>query len=148
MKRFVMAFTLAGALALSGCASVPKGDDDLDAALKTFTAPGDVAGLYVYRYERASAITKMDVEVDGKSIGKTIARTYVYTVLEPGRHRIVSKAKNEDALELEAQPGRLYYVWQEVKPGVFSTRTKLHLVHELDGQTGVRKTRLTVPEMK
>lgn len=130
------------ALSLVGCASVNMGDAKQDASAKTFAVAPDKAGVYVYRNESMGAAVRMDVEVDGKPIGQTAANTYLFKELTPGKHTIVSKAENTDTLEIEAKPGTLYYVWQEVKMGILYARNKLHLVNEPEGKKGVTETKL------
>ena len=127
---------------LGGCASVPMGDAKQDAARKTFVAPADKAGVYIYRNESMGSAVKMDVEVDGKPIGQTVAKTYLYKELPPGKHSITSKAENTDTVEIDAKAGTLSYLWQEVKMGILSARTKLNLVNEAEGKKGVLETNL------
>lgn len=145
MKKIALTLASVALLALSGCASVPMGDPQKNLALKTFTAKQDVAGLYIYRNESMGAAIKMDVEVDGKPLGQTAAKTYLYTELAPGKHVLTSKAENDFSLDLEVLPGKLYYVWQEVKMGILYARTKLNLVDEKAGQAGVLETQLAAP---
>jgi hypothetical protein len=130
------------ASSLVGCASVPMGDAKQDAALKTFSVPADKAGVYIYRNESMGAAVKMDVEVDGKAIGQTAANTYLYKEVAPGKHTVSSKAENTDTIEIDAKPGTLTYVWQEVKMGLMYARTKLNLVGEAEGKKGVLETKL------
>ena len=118
------------------------GDVKQDAALKTFSVPADKAGVYIYRNESMGAAVKMDVELDGKAIGQTAANTYLYKEVAPGKHTISSKAENTDTVEIDAKPGTLSYVWQEVKMGLLYARTKLHLVDEAVGKKGVLETKL------
>lgn len=130
---------------LAGCASVPMGDAKQDAALKEFkTLSPDKAAIYVYRNETMGAAAKMDVQVDGQAIGQTVAHTYLYTEVAPGKHTVTSKAENTDTIELDVKPGTLAYVWQEVKMGVLSARSKLHLVSEPEGKKGVQESKLAV----
>ena len=140
MKRVLIAAVLASSL--GGCASVPMGDAKQDAASKTFSVPADKAGVYIYRNESIGAAVKMDVELDGKAIGQTAANTYLYKEVAPGKHTISSKAENTDAIDIDAKPGTLSYVWQEVKMGILYARTKLHLVGEAEGKKGVLETKL------
>jgi len=140
MKRMFVAAVLASSLV--GCASVPMGDAKQDAALKTFSVPADKAGVYIYRNESMGAAVKMDVEVDGKAIGQTAANTYLYKEVAPGKHTVSSKAENTDTIEIDAKPGTLTYVWQEVKMGLMYARTKLNLVGEAEGKKGVLETKL------
>jgi hypothetical protein len=140
MNKIVLAAFIASTLV--GCASVPMGDAKQDAALKSFTAPADKAGVYIYRNESMGAAVKMDVDLDGAAIGQTAANTYLYKEVTPGKHTITSKAENSDSVEIDAKPGTLNYVWQEVKMGVLYARTKLHLVDEAEGKKGVLETQL------
>lgn len=140
LRKF--AFLSVFSLSLVGCASVPMGDASRDAELKSFTPKPGVAGLYIYRNESMGAGVKMDVEVDGKAIGRTAAKTYLYTEVEPGTHSITSKAENTDTIQVNAAPGKLYYIWQEVKMGLLYARTKLTLMGEAEGQKGVRESSL------
>ncbi|MDO9468088.1 MAG: DUF2846 domain-containing protein [Thiobacillus sp.] len=140
MKRMFVAAVLVSSLV--GCASVPMGDAKQDAALKTFSVPADKAGVYIYRNESIGAAIKMDVEVDGKPIGQTAAKTYLYKEVTPGKHTVSSKAENTDTIEIDAKPGTLTYIWQEVKMGLMYARTKLNLVDEAEGKKGVLETSL------
>lgn len=130
------------ALSVVGCASVNMGDAKQDASAKTFAVAPDKSGVYVYRNETMGAAVRMDVEVDGQAIGQTAANTYLFKELAPGKHTIVSKAENTESLEIEAKPGTLYYVWQEVKMGILYARNRLHLVSESEGKKGVNETKL------
>jgi hypothetical protein len=140
MKKLLLLASFA--LTLTGCASVNMGDAKQDAAAKTFTAPRDKAGIYVYRNETMGAAVKMDVGVDGQPIGQTVANTFLYKEVAPGKRTITSKAENTETLEIDAKPGVLYYVWQEVKMGILYARNKLHLVDESTGKKGVLETKL------
>lgn len=140
MKKLLAVAAVAATLA--GCASVDMGDAQQDAAAKQFAAPKNAAGIYVYRNESMGAAVKMDVEIDGKPVGQTAANTFLYKEVAPGKHTIASKAENTDSVEIDAQPGTLHYVWQEVKMGVLYARTKLHLVAENEGKKGVNETKL------
>jgi hypothetical protein len=134
LKKVVLILMLTS---LFGCASVPMDTAENDAKYKQFQADPDRAGIYVYRNETFGAAMKLDVEVDGKKIGETAAHTYFYQDLEPGKHTITSKGENTETLTLDAIKGKLYYIWQEVKMGVLSARTKLTLMDDEEGKKGV-----------
>lgn len=135
---------LAVTFALVGCASVPMGDAKQDAAAKTFRVAPDKAGIYVFRNESMGAAVKMDVLIDGQNVGETVANSYVFREVAPGRHTVASKAENTDTVEVDLAPGALAYIWQEVKMGIMFARTKLHLVNEQVGKKGVSDTKLVV----
>ena len=140
MKKIILLSVILSSLV--GCVSVPMGDAKQDTALKTFKAPADKAGMYIYRNESMGGAVKMDVAIDGKPIGQTAAKTYLYKELSPGKHTVTSSAENTDSVEIDAKPGTLSYVWQEVKMGVLYARTQLHLVSEAEGKKGVLESSL------
>lgn len=129
---------------LAGCASVPMGDPAKDQELKKFSAKPETSGIYIYRNEMFGGAIKMDVEVDGKPIGQTGAKTYLYSEIQPGQHIITSKAENTDSIQITTLPGKLYYIWQEVKMGILYARNKLHAMSEDEGKKGVLETNLAV----
>lgn len=145
MDMFKRLLAVAGlALIMTGCASVPLADSSQDAELKSFNANADKAGVYIYRNETFGAAITMDVAVNGDPLGQTAAKTYLYAELPEGKHTISSEAENTSELELDVVKGHLYYVWQEVKMGIMSARSKLQLVDEETGQEGVMESKLTV----
>ena len=128
--------------ALGGCSSVPMGDSQRNAQLKQFVAPTEKAGIYVYRNESMGAAVTMHVDLDGVPIGQTAAKTFLYKEIAPGKHKITSTAENTDLIEIDAKPGTLSYIWQEVKMGILSARTKLSQVSEAEGKKGVLESNL------
>jgi hypothetical protein len=127
---------------LVGCASVPMGDPKQDAALKEFSSKSGVAGIYVYRNESFGGAVTMSVDIDGRVLGKTASNTFLYKEVKPGKHTVTSEAENSDSLVVNAVAGKLYYIWQEVKMGLLSARSKLHLVGAEEGKKGVLETNL------
>ncbi|WP_321935390.1 DUF2846 domain-containing protein [Paraburkholderia sp. J8-2] len=144
-KRTFIALSFASLLVMGGCASVPMGDSAQDATLKTFHAPQEKAAVYVYRNESIGAAVKMDVSLDGKPIGKTASKTYLYEEVTPGHHQLISEAENNSTLDIDVVAGKNYYVWQEVKMGLLYARNKLQLVDDETGQAGVKESKLAVP---
>ncbi len=148
LTRFFVLSTSVLALGLAtGCASVDMADASQDAQRKTFTAPVDKAGIYVYRNENFGAAIKMPVTVDGQVIGRTAANTYLYKEVTPGKHKLESLTEgSENKLEVDVQAGTLTYIWQEVKMGMWAAASKLHLVSPEQGQKGVRDSKLAVTD--
>jgi hypothetical protein len=112
------------------------------ARLKRLAAPPDAAVVYLYRNESFGAAIHMDVEIDGRAAGQTVAKSYMVWQLSPGSHRLVSRAENDHDLTIDISPGRRYFVWQEVKMGVLSARSRLQQVAESQGQAGVDECEL------
>ena len=142
MKKIFTLFLVVGSLL--GCASVPMESPENDAKARQFNNPVDTAGLYIYRNESIGGAIKMDVEIDGVPIGQTAANTFLYKEVSPGKHTIVSKTENDSTLEVDAEAGMLYYIWQEVKLGLLFARSKLQLMSKEEGQKGVNETKLAI----
>jgi hypothetical protein len=142
MKKFYQAAILAGTLAITGCASVPMATKAADDAAKQFDVTDGVSNIYIYRNESFGGAIKMPVLVNDKIAGDTGANTYILKTVEPGKQTIVSKAENDAMIELTTEANQNYFVWQEVKMGAWSARSKLHLVDEAQGQAGVSECKL------
>lgn len=145
MVRLNKLFTIIAifsAAVLSGCASVKTASSSEDAKAKTFATNPNQAKLYIYRNEFMGAALRMGVELNGKEIGKTGPKSYFAVDVPPGKHSIVSRAENDASLEVMAEAGRNYFIWQEVKMGFLLARSKLQLVDEAQGQAGVRESQL------
>lgn len=124
-------------LVLSGCASVPMADRQEDAAAKAFAPAPGMAGLYIYRNEYRGGAIKMQVTVDGKILGKTVAYSYLYTELAPGKHVITADGGNTDQLKVEAIAGQNIFVHQAIKAGFSAAGSSMRIVDSQEGQAGV-----------
>ena len=139
---FVVA-VLAVTSLMGGCASVPMAGANEDAKAKSFVAPTDGrANLYVYRNESFGAAIKMPLLLDNMAIGDTAAHTYAFQQLTPGQHMLVSKTEKDVSLAIDAEAGKNYYVWQEVKMGMWAARSALHLVDDKTGEEAVKDCKL------
>lgn len=136
-RSLLLTLVVAVALVASGCASVPMADSSQDMTAKTFAAPRDKAGVYIFRNETFGAAVKMDVLVDGTPIGETVAKSYFYVEVEPGIRTVTGKSENESSVRFHAVAGKLYFIWQEVKMGLLYARNELKLVDEKEGREGV-----------
>ncbi len=130
------------ALVVSSCASVPRASVEADKKAKTFETLPEKCGLYVYRNESLGGAVSMQVMLDGKSLGATGAQTYLFAWIEPGEHKLLSKAEHDSQLTLDARAGELLFVWQEVKWGFMSAGCQLHLMGLNGGKAGVLECEL------
>ena len=137
--------TAAAALLAAGCVTIPMADPAADHAAKAFTVAPGKSRIYVYRNENIGGAVTMNVLLDDHNMGQTVAKTYLVADVEPGKHKIVSIAENQDLLELTTLAGRIYYVWQEVKMGFMYARNQLQLVEEAVGRAGVLESMLAAP---
>ena len=144
MKIVSIGLVLGSAIVLmTGCASTSlKAPEHEDVKAKQFATEKGKSNIYVYRNEFYGAAVSMPVTLDGKNIGNTGANTYIKVSAEPGNHTLVSKAENDATLNLITQENKNYFVWQEVKMGIMSARSKLKLVSEEEGKKGVNECKL------
>lgn len=131
-----------GCLLLVGCASVPMAPADLDAKAKQFTTVSNKSNLYIYRNEHFGRAIPMTVSINGKVLGQTAAQTYFWLQLTPGQYNLDSHTENVSNLSLTAEPGKDYFVWQEVKMGLWAARSQLQQVDEKTGRDGVLESKL------
>lgn len=142
LRNLVVAVALVASAVVSGCASVPMASAQKDSQAKSFAVSPGKSNIYVYRNESMGAAVKMPVVVDGMAIGDTAAKTYLLYQANPGKHTVVSKSENDSSLDLNTEAGKNYFVWQEVKIGVMSARSKLQLVDDATGKAGVGECKL------
>jgi hypothetical protein len=101
-----------------------------NAAAKEFrTTPGK-SNVYIFRDESFGSAVKMSVVLDGMLFGDTAAKTFLLATVAPGKHELISKSENDARLEFQAEAGKNLYVWQEIKMGVWSARSRLEIVDE------------------
>ena len=141
-KKLAVLVLLVAVSLLTGCASVPMASPEHDAQAKSFAAQPDKANIYLYRNESMGAAVKMDVVLDNNPVGKTVAKSYMKLEVSPGQHTIVSKAENDDVLNINTEAGKNYFVWQEVKMGILYARNLMHLTDEQTGKAGVLECKL------
>lgn len=125
------------AIGLSSCATVPMASLKLDDGAKKFEAVPKKAKVYFYRSERLGLAVSVPISVDGKIAGRTAAKTYFQWNLPPGKHEFSSHAEDTSTITIEGEPGKIYYIWQEMKMGLATPRTQLHEVSEEIGKKGV-----------
>ncbi len=130
------------AMVLVGCASVPMGSMEDDAKAKAFVPPPDKAALYIYRNETFGAAVPMNLSINGRNIGQSASKTYFLFNVVPGGYSVESTAENVAELKLQMEPGKNYFVWQEVKMGMWMARSQLHQVDEVTGRAGVQESKL------
>ena len=142
MKSFAAIVSAFLVLLLSGCASVPMASMDQDTKAKDFSPAPNKASMYIYRNERFGAAIPMTVSVNGKALGQTAAQTYFRLNLTPGKYNVESHAENVSNLPLTTEAGKNYFVWQEVKMGMWMARSLLQQTDETTGRAGVIESKL------
>jgi len=142
MSKFISMVLLSTSLFFVGCATVQKADPALDGQAKQFKAEKNKAVIYVYRNEFMGGGVRMDVGVDDQLLDALQVKNYMRIIVKPGKQRLSSHSENTDYVELTTSPDKVYYVWQEAKMGVLYARTKLNIVDENTGRSGVTECSL------
>ena len=132
---------------LFGCAAPMKAPIEADADAKIFNPIKDKAAVFVYRNENFGGAVGMPVKVNGLDIGETGAKTFFRLNLSAGTYLISSEAENTSQLQIPVVQGRNYYVWQEVRMGIWKARSSLRLVDEKTGMEGVLESVLLTPKV-
>jgi Protein of unknown function (DUF2846) len=140
-RRLFACSVLAGVAVLAGCASVQTAPPQADEEAKRFTAKPGMAQIYVYRNEVLGAAVSMPVTLNGKLAGQTGSKSFFKFDVPAGSHMLTSQGE-ASKLEVKAEAGKRYFVWQEVKMGGFSGGSKLQLVSEEVGRKGVLESKL------
>jgi hypothetical protein len=138
MKSMTALLVLLCALILPGCATRSLAPADTDALAKQMRPVEGKAVVYIFRNEEYSTPWPIGLTLDGKDATSTSANTYVRWVLEPGQHIIASHAENDVGLVLQAEAGRVYYVWHDVTMGYFRPRANLRLVDRTTAEVAMR----------
>lgn len=145
-KRITLMRSLAATallcLSLVGCASVPMANTNDDGAAKKFSPSPDMSGIYIYRNEYFGAAIKMPVLLNGRELGKTVAYSYLYKEVPPGKHIITADGENTDILKVETRPGQNVFIHQQIKMGFAVGRSGMTFVDSAEGQAGVRECKL------
>ena len=145
-KNLLLAFTCSIAL-LSGCASVPMASMDADKEAKKFETASNKSNIYLYRNESMGGAIAMTVSLDGRMAGKTGSKTYFLWQVDPGTHEIASHTENTAKITLNTKAGENYYVWQEVKMGMWAPRSQLHEVDSEEGQEAVKECKMATSDL-
>jgi hypothetical protein len=126
---------------------------DYDAETKkdqhpTPEVPADKALVYVMRTTIIGFKIHSKLAVDGKWMGTNRGKTYFFFTLDPGEHFVCSESENQDAIALTVEPGKTYYVQQQVKMGAWKARTKLAMLDEAKGKKELDDLNLSVFTLK
>lgn len=136
-KNGLIGLLLAMVVLVTGCASVPMASMEDDTKGKLFSVKPDKSSIYVYRNENFGGAISMTVSLNGKVAGQSGPQTYFLWEVDPGSHEVASHTENVSTLKLTTEAGKAYYVWQEVKMGMWMARSQLQQVDEETGRKGV-----------
>ncbi len=107
------------------------------AASTAHPSGAQVAGkalVYIFRPHHALASMQSKVAVDGDWKGVNLSGTYFFLTVDPGLHYFCSDAKTRSLLIFTVEPGKTYYIEQQV---VFKPHSPVHnlfLISEADAR--------------
>jgi len=137
-KNTAVALFAASFLAfLPGCASLPA-PGAMQKEVENYQLPKlpeeGKAVVYIVRPDFAGKLVRFNVFVDDQGeaseMGYTKGKQYIYFNLEPGTHKIFSKAENWAEAEVTANAGEIIFIRQEPTFGVVMSRNKLQRIEE------------------
>ncbi|GGB78990.1 hypothetical protein GCM10011352_00780 [Marinobacterium zhoushanense] len=106
-----------------------------------------VTGGYYPRKNAFGGALAVLVALHGRVAGNAGSRTYFCRTVESVQPGVNSQTENTARIIIDAQRGRNYNIWQEVKMGLWTARSTLHEVTEDVGQQGVLECKLIESEI-
>lgn len=127
-------------LILAGCAQLPPLPGD--AAAKRFEPVTDRAVIYVTR----SALERdfvAPIMLNDEMMGATYRGTYMRFVVPAGKYRIAGFAGDSGRIDVQAQPGQIYFINQTTHGYSSLTGSQFQLVNAQYGQSVVLSGTMT-----
>lgn len=131
------------AVCLGACSTAKLANPEDDQRLRTMTPPSDMALLYIVRPSAVGSVVRMPVSCDGQSIGSTKGKRYIYALVRPGKHELVSKAENEDNVTVILEAGKTYFFEQQPQMGLVMARNQLERLDDATGRKKLAKCKLS-----
>lgn len=137
---------LVAALAMTtGCASLPS-PEAMKAEIATYSLPklpeSGKAIVYVVRPSSLGGLIRFNVFVDDQEesseMGYTRSNQYIYFNLQPGEHKILSKAENWAETSVKADAGDIIYIQQVPSMGFLMARNTIFKMEDYQGKYHVK----------
>ena len=109
--------------------------------MEKLTPPEGKALVYIVRPSFLGKLIQFKTFCGEELIGYTVGKTYLHTFLDPGTHKIITKAENKRELEITVEAGKTYYIKQKVGFGLIKARVKLMLLNENEGEYALSKSK-------
>jgi hypothetical protein len=146
MKNILL-ITVFGISFLSGCASVPMESAEKTDLARQFNDPEEGAsGLYIYRAGGPGTVLKKDIWVDGKCVGESAPYTFFYEEVKgEEEHKISTESEfSPNDLLITTETGKLYFIKQYIKFGVFVGGANMEIVDEEVGKKAISGLEMAV----
>jgi len=129
---------LSMAACLAGCGSAPLASPRADTLAKQMLPVEGKAVIYLFRNSPPSTGWTIHVTLDGQDMGVTGGQTYFRWEVSPGEHMIISKTHKWSGLIVNAEAGKVYYVWQDIGVGLVGPTSQLKLVDRITAELNLR----------
>ena len=125
-------------------AKVERAPKEEDAEKKMFNIPSvNRAGIYIIRDTNAGQAYKKKIYMDGKRIGATSPKVFIYTEVTSGEHVLsTSSVLGKNGITINAKPGELYFARQSLRFGIIFRRAALGIMSPEEGKEAVLKCEL------
>ncbi len=132
------------AVLVTGCASGPKFAEVKDRISKQ--GP-DEGRIYLYRTTTLGAALKPQIKLNGKSIGKSVAKGFMYVDAKPGNYEIMTSTEVDRKLSFTLKEGQTRYVKFNVSMGFFVGHVYPKLVENAVGKKEIQECSYTGQEI-
>lgn len=140
MKKVFLLLAACSLLLSGGCSPSRMIAKESCPDLREIKPPAGKSALVIGRTTIFGGAVNIDNYVDRKFIGTTRGKGFFTSTVEPGQHFAIADAENFDAVLLNFEPDKTYYLRQEIRMGVLSARTKYDIdeskkmYDEMDGK--------------
>ena len=144
-KKTLALIALAGVVALTGCASLPS-PEVMKAETASYRLPRlpdtGKAIVYIVRPSGLGGLIRFNVFVNNQEeaseMGYTRASQYIYFMVPPGEHKILSKAENWAETHISAKANDIIFIQQEPSMGLLMARNEIFKLQEFEGKYHVK----------
>lgn len=102
----------------------------------------DKAIVYVVRPSPLGGLVRFNVFLNDQEanseMGFTRGTQYIYFNVNPGKHKIYSKAENWAETDIDAKSGDIIFIQQEAAMGIIMARNNIFKIDELQGKYNVK----------
>lgn len=119
-----------------------------DSKLDQSGSPSGTSVIYILRPTKYLGTWRLDVNCDGQFIGTTKGNNFVYTNLHAGKHKIETIGENTEELDIILDSGKVYYIEQVPRMGVWSPRSSLFILNAKEGQEKLSNCQLSANNVK
>lgn len=115
---------------------------------ETIEVPEDKALVYILRPSIFGFAIKMKIDCDGKYIGATTAKRYIYHFVDAGEHTFSCETEAIDEIVYDFKAGETYYIKQSINPGVIMARSNFLLIDKTEAEKLFKKCKLSKHQVK